>query len=73
MNWSEHIISRALAHRIFNRKYLVVVPNCTSPGRRHRHRSPGQPAHVGMDEKYEAARAALDAANRAPSRGDNDA
>ncbi len=32
MKWSEHTIGRALAHQVFNRKYLVVVPNCTWPG-----------------------------------------
>ncbi len=32
MIWSETSIARALALQIFNRKYLMVVPNCTWPG-----------------------------------------
>jgi hypothetical protein len=32
MKWSETSIARALAQQFFNRKYLVVVPNCTWPG-----------------------------------------
>lgn len=32
MKWSELTISRALAMQFFNRKYLVVVPNCSWPG-----------------------------------------
>lgn len=30
--WSENLIAGALAQQIFNRKYLVVVPNCTWTG-----------------------------------------
>lgn len=32
MKWSEHNIGRALAQQFFNRKYLVVVPNCNWTG-----------------------------------------
>lgn len=32
MKWSEHTIGRALAQQFFNRKYLVVVPNCNWTG-----------------------------------------
>ncbi|QDJ57274.1 hypothetical protein [Bordetella hinzii] len=32
MTWSENAIARALARQTFNRKYLVVVPNCTWTG-----------------------------------------
>lgn len=32
MMWSEHTIGRALAQQFFNRKYLVVVPNCNWTG-----------------------------------------
>lgn len=32
MNWSETSIARALARQTFNRKYLVVVPNCNWTG-----------------------------------------
>lgn len=32
MKWTETSISRALAMQFFNRKYLLVVPNCTWPG-----------------------------------------
>lgn len=32
MKWSETSIARALALQFFNRKHLVVVPNCTWPG-----------------------------------------
>lgn len=32
MTWSENSIARALARQTFNRKYLVVVPNCTWTG-----------------------------------------
>ena len=32
MKWSEHSIGRALAEQFFNRKYLVVVPNCNWTG-----------------------------------------
>lgn len=32
MKWSEHAIARALARQTFNRKYLVVVPNCNWTG-----------------------------------------
>lgn len=32
MNWSEQSIARALALQFFNRKYLVVVPNCDWTG-----------------------------------------
>lgn len=32
MTWSESSIARALAHQTFNRKYLVVVPNCNWTG-----------------------------------------
>lgn len=32
MKWSENSIARALARQSFNRKYLVVVPNCTWTG-----------------------------------------
>lgn len=32
MKWSERSIARALAQRTFNRKYLVVVPNCNWTG-----------------------------------------
>lgn len=30
--WSEHIIARALARQTFERKHLVIVPNCTWTG-----------------------------------------
>ncbi|EHK65276.1 hypothetical protein [Achromobacter arsenitoxydans] len=32
MTWSENVIAGALARQTFNRKYLVVVPNCTWTG-----------------------------------------
>ncbi|WP_258129219.1 hypothetical protein [Achromobacter anxifer] len=32
MTWSENSIARALARQTFNRKYLVVVPNCNWTG-----------------------------------------
>ena len=32
VNWSEQTIGRALARQTFNRKYLVVVPNCIWTG-----------------------------------------
>ncbi|MCI2809369.1 hypothetical protein [Eoetvoesiella caeni] len=32
MKWSEQSIGRALAQQFFNRKYLVVVPNCNWTG-----------------------------------------
>lgn len=32
MKWSEQTIARALAQQTFNRKYLVVVPNCNWTG-----------------------------------------
>ncbi|MDF2861367.1 MAG: hypothetical protein K0S02_1639 [Achromobacter mucicolens] len=32
MTWSETSIARALAQQTFNRKYLVVVPNCNWTG-----------------------------------------
>lgn len=32
MTWSETMIARALALQFFNRKNLVVVPNCSWPG-----------------------------------------
>jgi hypothetical protein len=32
MKWTERQIARALAQKMFNRKYLVVVPNCSWPG-----------------------------------------
>ena len=32
MTWSEAAIARALARQTFNRKYLVVVPNCNWTG-----------------------------------------
>jgi len=32
MKWSERTIARALAQQTFNRKYLVVVPNCNWTG-----------------------------------------
>ncbi|GAB1840352.1 hypothetical protein MyNCGM152_10980 [Achromobacter xylosoxidans] len=32
MTWSEHAIARALVRQTFNRKYLVVVPNCNWTG-----------------------------------------
>ncbi|WP_026384689.1 hypothetical protein [Achromobacter xylosoxidans] len=32
MSWSETSIARALARQTFNRKYLVVVPNCNWTG-----------------------------------------
>ena len=32
MKWSERLIGRELATQIFNRKYLVVVPNCNFTG-----------------------------------------
>lgn len=32
MKWTEHSIGRALAQQFFNRKYLVVVPNCNWTG-----------------------------------------
>lgn len=32
MKWSEQSIGRALAQQFFNRKYLVVVPNCIWTG-----------------------------------------
>lgn len=32
MMWSERTIGRALAQQVFNRKYLVVVPNCNWTG-----------------------------------------
>ncbi|SSW67272.1 hypothetical protein AVE30378_02537 [Achromobacter veterisilvae] len=32
MSWSENSIARALARQTFNRKYLVVVPNCNWTG-----------------------------------------
>lgn len=32
MKWTERAIARALAHQTFNRKYLVVVPNCNWTG-----------------------------------------
>lgn len=32
MKWSEHAIARALVRQTFNRKYLVVVPNCNWTG-----------------------------------------
>lgn len=32
MKWSERSIARALAQQTFNRKYLVVVPNCNWTG-----------------------------------------
>lgn len=32
MKWSERAIARALAQQTFNRKYLVVVPNCNWTG-----------------------------------------
>ena len=33
MKWSETSIARALAIQVFNRKHLIVVPNCGWPGR----------------------------------------
>lgn len=32
MKWTEKTIARALAQQTFNRKYLVVVPNCNWTG-----------------------------------------
>lgn len=32
MKWTERTIARALAQQTFNRKYLVVVPNCNWTG-----------------------------------------
>lgn len=32
MKWSEKIIASALACQVFERKHLVLVPNCSWPG-----------------------------------------
>lgn len=32
MNWTERNIARALATQFFNKKYLIVVPNCSATG-----------------------------------------
>lgn len=32
MKWTEQTIGRALARQFFNRRHLVVLPNCTWPG-----------------------------------------